>query len=308
MKPCVFIHTNHRQHIGAIVSQHSLKWNSRNSDKFDAKIIHARDHPFLREKDGQPYLHGGARRIWRYEDLQSFTPLRFMPPQLMGYRGRAVVIDPDVFAVGDIWDLLGREMRDKAIMCRLRSGSKGQEGRMASSVMLLDCAKLTHWDCERQFAEMFAFKRDYADWISLRLEPRQSIGPIEDEWNDFDRLTPTTKLLHNTKRQTQPWKTGLPVDFVPAHKKIKPLKPATWLRPLRRTGLLGQKDKLATYRSHPDPNQERYFFGLLGECLERGLIDEQTLRGEMRQNHVRHDALEVLERTPRLETQRISAA
>ena len=28
---------------------------------------------------------------WRNDDLQSFTPLRFMPPQLMGYRGRAVV-------------------------------------------------------------------------------------------------------------------------------------------------------------------------------------------------------------------------
>ena len=40
------------------------------------------------------------------EDLQSFTPLRFMPPQLMGYEGRAIVIDPDVFAVGDVYELL----------------------------------------------------------------------------------------------------------------------------------------------------------------------------------------------------------
>ncbi len=306
MKPCVFIHTNHRQHIGALVSQYSLKRNSRNSDKFDVRVIHAQDYPFLWEKDGKPYLHGGARRVWRYEDLQSFTPLRFMPPELMGYQGRAVVIDPDVFAVGDIWDLLSRDMEGKALLCRLRSGTKGEEGRMASSVMLLDCAKLGHWACERQFEELFAFERDYADWITLRLEPRETIGPIEDRWNDFDRLAPDTKLLHNTKRQTQPWKTGLPVDFVPARKKVKPLKPATWLRPLTQSRLLGQKS--ATYRSHPDPNQERYFFGLLGECLDKGVIDEQTLRGEMRRNHVRHDALEVLERTPKLEAGRTSAA
>ena len=78
------------------------------------------------------------------------------------------------------------------------------------------------------------------------------------------------------------------------------------MRPLTQVGLLGQKS--ATYRSHPDPNQERYLFGLLGECLDKGVIDEQTLRGEMRRNHVRHDALEVLERTPKLETQRIFAA
>ena len=53
------------------------------------------------------------KRIWRNDDLQSFTPLRFLPPQLMGYQGRAVVIDPDIFATGDIWELLSRDMAGK---------------------------------------------------------------------------------------------------------------------------------------------------------------------------------------------------
>ena len=48
----------------------------------------------------------GVKRNWRNDDLQSFTPLRFMPPELMGYQGRAVVVDPDVFAVGDVFELL----------------------------------------------------------------------------------------------------------------------------------------------------------------------------------------------------------
>ena len=46
-----------------------------------------------------PYTDGlrdGVLRQWHMEDLQSFTPTRFMPPQLTGYQGRAVVIDPDV--------------------------------------------------------------------------------------------------------------------------------------------------------------------------------------------------------------------
>ena len=34
--------------------------------------------------------------------------------------------------------------------------------------MLLDCAKLGHWQCERQFEEMFSLERDYIDWIRLR--------------------------------------------------------------------------------------------------------------------------------------------
>ena len=48
--------------------------------------------------------------MWRYDDLQSFTPLRFIPPELMGYQNRAVIIDTDIFAVGDVWELLSRDM------------------------------------------------------------------------------------------------------------------------------------------------------------------------------------------------------
>jgi len=35
-----------------------------------------------------------VKRPWFNDDLQSFTPTRFMPPELMAYQGRAVVIDP----------------------------------------------------------------------------------------------------------------------------------------------------------------------------------------------------------------------
>ena len=227
MKPCVFIHTNERQMVGALVSQYSLKRNSQHADQFDVRILHTDDHPFLRAKEGQEFLRDGDKRVWRMDDLQSFTPLRFMPPEAMGYQGQAIVIDPDVFAVDDIWPLLTRDMEGKAIMCRPRSGSKGAKGGLATSVMLLDCAKLTHWRCEHDFNQLFAFERDYADWITLGLEQRETIGRFENEWNDFDNLTPQTKLLHNTKRQTQPWKTGLPVDFTAAKKKFKPFKPVT---------------------------------------------------------------------------------
>jgi hypothetical protein len=203
---------------------------------------------------------------------------------------------PDVFAVGDVYELLSRDMAGRAIMCRTRTGSKGASGGLATSVMLLDCAKLGHWQCERQFNELFEGKRDYMDWILLRDEPGDSIGIFENEWNDFDRLAENTKLLHNTKRQTQPWKSGLPIDFTWADKKIEPLKPATWPRLIKRWQTAAQK----TYRPHPDSNQERFFFGLLRECLAKGVVTEELLRDEMRHNHIRHDALEMAERTPPL--------
>ena len=294
MKPCVFIQTNHRQMIGALVSEYSLRRNSAHNDKFDVRIMHHKDYPFFQAKEGEVYLRDGLKRRWRNDDLQSFTPMRFLPPELMGYAGRAVVIDPDVFAVGDIYDLLVRDMEGKALVCRSRGGSKG----MASSVMLLDCAKLTHWRCEAQFNEMFAFERDYMDWICLKLEPRETIGLFENRWNDFDTLTPETKLLHNTKRWTQPWKTGLPVDFVPAEKTQR-FQPLGWARRVRRK-LFGPYALLGRYRRHRDPNQERFFFGLLRECLEQGVVTESLLREEMERNHLRHDALQGLERTPSL--------
>jgi hypothetical protein len=133
MTPTVFIHTNHKQLVGALVSSYSLKRNSRHPERFEVRVIHSDDHPFLKAREGQPFLREGRARIWRYDDLQSFTPLRFMPPQLMGYQGRAVVIDPDVFAVGDVTELLDRDMGGKAILCKARRTEK----KFASSVMLL---------------------------------------------------------------------------------------------------------------------------------------------------------------------------
>jgi hypothetical protein len=295
----VFIQTNERQHLGSLVSAYSLKRNASRPESFDVRIMHTKDFPFLAAKEGQAFLRGGTRRVWRMDDLQSFTPLRFMPPTLMGHRGRAVVIDPDIFAVGDICELFARDMQGAAVMGRHRSEKEEKSWQIATSVMLLDCTRLAHWEPEKEFDELFRFERDYKDWIVLAHEPREHIGVLEDYWNDFDRLTSETRLLHNTKRRTQPWKTGLPVDFTPADKLKKyPLLPA--LNRLR-ARIFGEYGLLGTYHPHPDPRQEQFFFSLLRECLEKGVISEATVRDEMAKNHVRHDALEVVERVRTLE-------
>lgn len=299
MKYGVFIQTNHKQITGAIVAEHALRRYSRHNDKFDVTIMHTRDYPFFAAREGQTYLRDGVKRIWLNDDLQSFTPTRFMPPELMGYEGKAVVIDPDIFAAVDIWELLTRDMSGKAVMCRMRSGPKGYIDKMyASSVMLLDCSKLEHWQVEKQFNSMFEFKLDYQPWIGLRNEDPETIGMLEKEWNDFDQFSLNTKMLHTTRRKTQPWKTGLPTDWRPAE-KFRLFPPIGWLMRARRH-LFGEYGLLGNYKPHPDQNQEIFFFGLLKECVEQGKISESFLREEMAKNHVRHDAFEVLERTPDL--------
>ena len=291
-KPCVFIHVNHKQILGAIVGKYALEKHSCNTDKFDVKFIEVKDHAFLHEKEGQFYLRDGDKRQWLNNDLQSFTPLRFMPPELMGYEGRALVIDPDVFAVGDVWELLSRDMSGMSLLCRPKSGRKGRRGTLASSVMLLDCARLKHWSMEEQFNEMFEFKRDYMQWIGLHLEDRSRIGLFENQWNDFDHLDRETKMLHTTKRRHQPWKTGLPIDFRPSD-TFQLFPPRHWIRRARRA-VFGDYYLAGTYKAHPDPAQERFFFQLVSECLDTGVISERDLCSEMVHNHVRHDALDLI--------------
>lgn len=301
MKHTVFIQTNPVQIIGALVAEYAFRRNSAHNDKFDIRIINTTDYPFYAAHEGKTYLRGKTRRTWLNADLQSFTTTRFMPPELMGYEGRAVVVDPDVFAIADVWDLFSRDMQGKAIMARSRGGAKGRfDHCMATSVMLLDNAQLTHWKVEEQFESMFRDELDYMDWICLKTEDRNSIGLLEPEWNDLDHLTAQTRMLHTTKRKTQPWKTGLRVDFRPPEPTRIPLSPVTlYHRTRRKLGVaLGKTEYfgLGHYRQNPDPNQERFFFGLLKECVEKGIVSEDMVREEMRLNHVRHDALEVLDR------------
>jgi hypothetical protein len=298
----VFIHTNPKQIVGAKVGEYALRRFSRHEDQFDVRIINTDDYPYISDHDQREYLRDGAPRVWLKEDLQSFTPLRFLPPELMGYDGRAVIMDPDIFAVADIYELLTRDMEGHAIMCRRRSGPKGAvDNCYASSVMLLDCAKLRHWRAREFFEAMFAFELDYHDLICLKAEDRSTIGFFENEWNDFDRLTADTKMVHTTRRKTQPWKTGLKVDWRPAE-RFRLFPPLGWLMKARRK-VFGEYAFLGHYKPHPDRNQEALFMGLLRECVDQGIVSEAMLRDEMAKHHVRLDIMELLERSPPLAEQ-----
>ena len=130
MDYCVFIQANEKQYLGALVARYALRRHSAHNDKFDIRIMNYADFPFLRAQEGNTYLRDGGKREWVKDDLQSFTPMRFLPPQLMDFQGRAVVIDPDVFARADIWELC------RAI-CRARRSCAGQSRAPRGDVVVL---------------------------------------------------------------------------------------------------------------------------------------------------------------------------
>ena len=280
MKRAVFIQTNKKQLLGAKISAYSYKRNSKRPDSFEVHIMHAEDYPRLLQK-GQSILRAGHVRDWDPDDLQSFTPTRFAPPKLMGYQGRAVVTDPDCFGVGDVAELLDRDMGGKAVMAVARPGHNKRNDYVATSVMLLDCAKLAHWDPDEDQDNLFEKRFDYIDWIELKREPRETIGLLEPEWNDFDRLKPDTRILHTTKRRTQPWKTGLPVDYT-----LRERGPLDFIRRWKRR----------RYEQHPDRNQEAFVYSLLAEMVDLGIVTREEIVAEMAADHVRHDSLEVMDR------------
>lgn len=289
-RPVVFVHTNAKQRLGALVSARSFRRNARDPAAFDVRLIEAEHSAALRAAEGRSFLRAGQQRVWRMDDLQSFTPLRFAVPDAREHRGVALVVDPDVFAVGDVGELFARDREGKAIWCRARPGHNGAPDYLASSVMLLDCAKLPHWRFEERLGDLFAGRLDYVDWIELKTERRETIGLLEPEWNDFDRLTPQTRLLHTTKRRTQPWKTGLPVDFTLRERGYGPI-PAALVRPVLRLWTARTR-----YRPHPDPNQEAFFFALLAECLDAGEVTREALADAVKERHIRPDALALADR------------
>jgi hypothetical protein len=296
MRDTVFIHTNRKQRLGALVASYALKTHSKTPDAFDVRVIWAEDYPFIAGRDGQSYLREGRRVVWVEDDLQSFPPLRFDVPRLMSYEGRAVVMDPDIFAVGDIVELLRRDMNGRAILAKRMPPDGRKPGHWASSVMLLDCARLTHWKCEHDFGRLFAGERDYNDWMWLLLEPEGSIGELEEHWNHFDTLDATTKLLHNTHRRTQPWKTGLPADFTPRGRHLD-ANGSFFSRALAR--LRGRHEgPRGHYKRHPDVAQERFFFDLLREALEANAFPLSVVEEEIELRHVRRDALALVNASP----------
>jgi hypothetical protein len=290
-KPKIFIQSNEKQRIGALLSKHSLVSNSRNPEAFDVVIMQVEDYPAMMKFDGKSYWKSGVKDTWEKNDLQSFTMTRFLPPQLMNFSGRALVIDPDVFALPgtDVMDLLGRDMLGKAVLA-----CDAGNGKFKSSVMLLDCAKLKHWNWDQCLEEVFSGAKDYRKWVQLSLEPAGSVGILEEEWNHCDVLNEKTKMIHFTRRLTQPWKTGLKVDF---KHDITPSKYSFLPRPVINAlrSLLGKNTNPKYYQTNPDPKQAAFFFNLTKEAVSAGVLNQSILARSIEQGHLRKDFMQTLE-------------
>lgn len=286
MQHRVYIHTNRKQILGALVSKYTIERYSKNLDKFSVNILIAEENTDIQRILDKEICIEGRKTFYASNDLQSFTLARFLPPSLMNFNGRALVVDPDVFSTySDVWDLLGSDMGGNAIMMKAH-----KPGQWATSVMLLENERLAHWRFAQLIDALLSQAIDYRDQMTLRNESAQ-IGQLSEVWNSYDKLDQSTKLLHNTMRITQPWKTGLAVDF--RQKRLKPILgviPREWLH------VMAGRNPYR-YRQHPDPKQISFFFGHLKSALLSNIIAQNVVQNEIDLRHIRPDAFNILEKT-----------
>lgn len=116
---------------------------------------------------------------------------------------------------------------------------------------------------------------------------REKIEEIPGYWNSLDSLE-GAKVLHTTKRLTQPWKTGLKIDFTQ-----KPLPKLFGVIP--REPLYKVLGKYPThYLPHPDKAIVDFFFTLAKSALKDGALSKEDIEREIEAKNVRPDMLEVL--------------
>ncbi len=277
----LYIHTNNKQLFGAVISKFSFEKACGKERCFDIKIINVDEEDRFNRIFGKHILMNGSSVFYSKDDLQSFTLSRFLPPEISDYQGLSYVIDPDIFCVSGKFNDIFNTGISKSI------GAIFHNGKYLSSSMLLKNSELKHWRIDSIIDDLVNRRNDYRYYMNLEFE-QGNIEKIEKCYNDLDNLTQDTVLLHNTNRLTQPWKTGLKVDF-----RREPMRPIFGFIPreLVHTALGRRKFK---YQDHTDERQVNLFVELVKSALSENFISKEFIETEINKKNIRPDMLRML--------------
>jgi len=272
----IFIHTNNKQLLGAKISKFSIERFHGNNTDIKVSIINVDDVEEFKSFIGKKYLRKGKEFTYEKNDLQSFTLSRFMPPEEVDFGERTMVIDPDIFAVQPFDELMNIDLENKNLACCKKNDNYD------TSMMILESSKLQHWKMSDILKRLENKELDYQDIMSLNMEDSKNILEVPRIWNNLDKLTEDTKLLHTTGRLTQPWKTGLKIDFTRHIPKLFGFIPRVKIYEM-----IGRIPK--TYQPHPDKNIEKFFFELTNQAYEAGAVTDEDIDREIKNKNIRSD-------------------
>lgn len=132
-----------------------------------------------------------------------FSFYRWAVPMVNEFRERAIYLDADICVLGDIGDLYEVHMEKPAAARRENSG-RG----FFTSVMVLDCDRLRHWEFGAWAAEAALDTALYGRmmWARPGSPHHSDFEPLLSRWNDLDIVKPDTELIHFTDLGRQPWR------------------------------------------------------------------------------------------------------
>lgn len=113
-----------------------------------------------------------------------FTFFRWAIPEASGHKGRAIYMDVDMLALGDLRELWEWDLKDHFVATTRRP-----------EVIVWDCEKAPplNWQPEHRAPHKLMHKRIAGCPI------------LPDVWDVKDRYREGTKILHYTALRTQPW-------------------------------------------------------------------------------------------------------
>jgi hypothetical protein len=156
-----------------------------------------------------------------------FSFYRFLIPELCGFSGRAVYMDSDMVALGDLSPLGTVPFMGSRVVCPPRDPRGAQ-----FALFVVDCS--VGWQIGAFIAGLNSGALTYSSAMALKWTgPVRAILP--QKWNDLDCMRHDTRVIHYTDMARQPWlRAGHPFG-------------GPWLAELRK--VCSEDDVLAAIRS-----------------------------------------------------------
>lgn len=201
----VFISSGEASLLERKVLMYSLRRNS--SRDLDIRVFNG-THNTIEREGHLPEPVAMSLKV-KYQNVTEFSNYRFLVPEICGHRGRAISMDSDMIALGDIGELFDAEMGDNDILAKPAAYGEKTDEQWGLSVMLIDCER-TRFTLDQYFDEIEAGSYTYSSLHQmlpdfLARHPFK-IGRIDPHWNEFDRYDTDTQLIHYTNLYAQPWK------------------------------------------------------------------------------------------------------
>lgn len=187
------------QWVACEVLKHSIRRRTERPVEFVESWSKSQGwHPLMA---AAPKLKGGT----------GFNVWRWLTPQLFGH-GKAIYLDADQVVLADIGELWDQLQAAKTIAVVTEAvgifGPKKtpEPGKLQTSVMLMDCAKLRQAMHPCPIGACVAGTMAYRDLMQATWLPRKEVQTLAPGWNHFGIVNEQTKLIHYSHVSSQPYR------------------------------------------------------------------------------------------------------